>query len=242
MKAKAEPATTRIKCLLERLASYSFNLYYVKGKDMILADYLSHHRCHYDDPNDLIPISFCVARPIHIDPTTPRCLPMLTRHLAKAVGVEPPPVHGTEKGLDPHKKPEHQKCSPRPPPGPPPQPSAQSAPGQIPIGYPIPSSRPCSRAQEITRKILDRSKTLQRRSSSRPQPSLSPAAPAGHEESVVVPCTPAPRTPVPAQNTQSALAPGVPLPIGHAPQSSLYNPEEILNENKYTKRHLQNAQ
>ena len=44
MKAKAELATTRIKCLLERLASYSFNLYYVKGKDMILADYLSRHR------------------------------------------------------------------------------------------------------------------------------------------------------------------------------------------------------
>ena len=140
MKAKAELVTTRIKCLLERLASYSFNLYYVKGKDMILADYLSRHRRHYDDPNDLIPISFHLTRPVHIDPTTPRCLPMLTRHLAKAVGVEPPPVHGAEKGIDPHKKPEHQKCSSRPPPGPPPWPSVQSAPGQI----PVPSSRPCS--------------------------------------------------------------------------------------------------
>ena len=57
MKAKAEPATTQITCLLERLASYSFNLYYIKGKDMILADYLSQHQCRYDDPNDLIPIS-----------------------------------------------------------------------------------------------------------------------------------------------------------------------------------------
>ena len=44
LKAKAEPATTQIKCLLECLASYSFNLHYVKGKDMILADYLSRHR------------------------------------------------------------------------------------------------------------------------------------------------------------------------------------------------------
>ena len=44
LKAKAEPATTHIKNLLERLAAYSFNLYYVKGKDMILADYLSCHR------------------------------------------------------------------------------------------------------------------------------------------------------------------------------------------------------
>ena len=111
MKAKAEPATTRIKCLLERLASYSFNLYYVKGKDMILADYLSCHRCCSDDPNDLIPISFCLTRPVHIDPVTPRYLPMMTRRSAKAIGMEPPPVHGAEKGIDPHKKPEHQKCS-----------------------------------------------------------------------------------------------------------------------------------
>ena len=112
---------------------------------MILADYLSRHRRHYDDPNDVIPISFRLTRPVHINPTTPRCLPMLTRRLAKAVGMEPPPVHGAEKGIDPHKKPEHQKCSPQLPPRPPPQPSAQSVPGQI----PIPSSRPRSRAQEF---------------------------------------------------------------------------------------------
>ena len=121
MKAKAKPATTRIKCLLECLASYSFNLYYVKGKDMILADYLSHHHRHSNDPNDLIPISFHLTRPVHIDPATPRCLPMLTCHSEKAIGVDPPPVHGAEKGIDPHKKPEHQKCSSRLPPRPPPQ-------------------------------------------------------------------------------------------------------------------------
>ena len=38
MKAKTEPATTRIMRLLDRLSAYSFNLYYVKGRDMILAD------------------------------------------------------------------------------------------------------------------------------------------------------------------------------------------------------------
>ena len=157
MKAKAEPATTHIKCLLERLASYSFNLYYVKGKDMILADYLSCHRRRSDDPNDLIPISFCLTRPVHIDPVTPRCLPMLTRHSVKAIGVEPPPVHGTEKGIDPHKKPEHQNCSYRPPPRHPPKTSVPSTSGQIPV--PVP--RPHSRVQEVARKILDRSKTLQ---------------------------------------------------------------------------------
>ena len=41
IKSKAEPATTRIKRLLELVSSYSFNLYYMKGKDMILSDFLS---------------------------------------------------------------------------------------------------------------------------------------------------------------------------------------------------------
>ena len=40
VKGKAEPATTRIKHLLELISSYSFNLYYMKGKDMILSDFL----------------------------------------------------------------------------------------------------------------------------------------------------------------------------------------------------------
>ena len=40
IKSKAEPTTTRIKHLLELISSYSFNLYYMKGKDMILSDFL----------------------------------------------------------------------------------------------------------------------------------------------------------------------------------------------------------
>ena len=38
IKSKVEPTTTRIKRLLELIISYSFNLYYMKGKDMILSD------------------------------------------------------------------------------------------------------------------------------------------------------------------------------------------------------------
>ena len=58
MKSKMEPATNRIKRLLEVLSSYSFNLYYIKGKDMILSDFLS--RLIEDDSNlhEIIPISF----------------------------------------------------------------------------------------------------------------------------------------------------------------------------------------
>ena len=58
MRSTVEPATTRIKRLLEVLSSYSFNLYYIKGKDMILSDFLS--RQNVDDSNlhEIIPISF----------------------------------------------------------------------------------------------------------------------------------------------------------------------------------------
>ena len=41
IKSKMDPVTTRIKRLLELISSYSFNLYYMKGKDMILSDFLS---------------------------------------------------------------------------------------------------------------------------------------------------------------------------------------------------------
>ena len=40
IKSKMEPVTTRVKRLLELISSYSFNLYYMKGKDMILSDLL----------------------------------------------------------------------------------------------------------------------------------------------------------------------------------------------------------
>ena len=58
MKSKMEPATNRIKRILEILSSYLFNLYYIKGKDMILSDLLS--RQIEDDSNlhEIIPISF----------------------------------------------------------------------------------------------------------------------------------------------------------------------------------------
>ena len=39
IKSKAELTSTRIKRLLEVLRYYSFNLYYIKGKDMILSDF-----------------------------------------------------------------------------------------------------------------------------------------------------------------------------------------------------------
>ena len=50
LKSKTEPSTTRIKRLLEVLSAYSFNLYYMKGKDMILSDFLSRQRLDKSNP------------------------------------------------------------------------------------------------------------------------------------------------------------------------------------------------
>ena len=59
MKSKMEPGTKRIKRLLEVLSSYSFKLY-IKGKDMVLSDYLSRKMGDKSDPHKVIPISFVI--------------------------------------------------------------------------------------------------------------------------------------------------------------------------------------
>ena len=114
MKAKTESATTRIIRLLDRLSAYSFNLYYVKGKDMILSDYLSRHRQKDLDPSELIPISFCCLktyRSIIDDKIGEEIFCIKTRASAKASDETVGEVHGADKPLDPNYKPEHQSKS-----------------------------------------------------------------------------------------------------------------------------------
>ena len=57
IKSKAEPATIRMKRLLELISSYLFNLYYIKGKDMVVSDFLSRQN-NNSNPHEIIPISF----------------------------------------------------------------------------------------------------------------------------------------------------------------------------------------
>ena len=114
MKAKTEPATTRIMRLLDRLSAYSFNLHYVKGRDMILSDYLSRHRQKDLDPSELIPISFCCLktyRSIIDDKTGEEIFCVKTRASAKASNETLGEVRGADKPLDPNYKPEHQSKS-----------------------------------------------------------------------------------------------------------------------------------
>ena len=65
IKSKAELVTTRIKRLLKLISSYSFKLYYMKGKDMILSDFLSRQTRDNSHPHDIIPISFNMHNTLH---------------------------------------------------------------------------------------------------------------------------------------------------------------------------------
>ena len=121
MRSKAEPATTRIKRLLELLSPYSFNLYYIKGKDMVLSDFLSRQKTDDSNPHELIPISFSLRDQVsdyfyRIDnennlPRKDKYL-VQTRSQVRSSGIRLPEIHGAHKGLDPHVQPGKQKSFP----------------------------------------------------------------------------------------------------------------------------------
>ena len=106
MKAKTLPATTRIMRLLEILSGYAFNLYFVKGKDMKICDFLSRIDVDRGNPGEVIPISFNSFSMLNIMRNK---LLVTTRSKTKAEGAALPPVHGVQKHLDPTVKPEHDK-------------------------------------------------------------------------------------------------------------------------------------
>ena len=113
MKAKTLPATTRIMRLLEILSGYAYNLYFVKGKDMKICDFLSRIDVDRGNPGQVIPISFNsfsmlnIMRKVTLHQANK--LLVTTRSKTKAEGAALPPVHGVQKHLDPAVKPEHDK-------------------------------------------------------------------------------------------------------------------------------------
>ena len=121
MRSKAEPATTRIKRLLELLSPYSFNLYYIKGKDMVLSNFLSRQKMDDSNPHELIPISCMLKSRVDnhfyrnhnesIQPRNDRYL-VQTRSQVKSSGIKLPEIHGANKGFDPHVQPGKQRPFP----------------------------------------------------------------------------------------------------------------------------------
>ena len=58
IKSKVCLTKTMIKRLLKILSSYLFNLYYIKGKDMILSDFLSRQKQDDSNPHEIRHILF----------------------------------------------------------------------------------------------------------------------------------------------------------------------------------------
>ena len=120
IKSKMELATTRIKRLLELISSYSFNLYYMKGKDMILSDFLLRQNSDDSNPSEIIPISFNICKILEDNRDLGKCKNIInstsahekyliqTRSQAKSSGTRLPEVHRVQKELDPNLRPEKQ--------------------------------------------------------------------------------------------------------------------------------------
>ena len=112
IKSKTEPATIRIKRLLELISSYSFNLYYIKGKDMVLSDFLSRQNNDDSNPHEIIPISFNMYKVLHKNYYNIENYLVQTRSQAKSSGIKLLEVHSMGKNLDPNIKPEKQHANP----------------------------------------------------------------------------------------------------------------------------------
>ena len=123
MRSKAEHTTTRIKRLIVLLCPYSFNLYYIKRKDMVLSDFLSRPKTDDSNPCEIIPISFNLKNLSHehfyqfnsmigISETETNKYLKQTRSQAKSSGIKVSEIHGVNKGINPHFKPEKQRPLP----------------------------------------------------------------------------------------------------------------------------------
>ena len=122
IRSKAEPATTRIKRLLEIISSYSFNLYYMKGKNMVLSDFLSRQGNDNSDPGIIIPISFNAYSILEenrnlsnfdMRKENEEKFLIQTWSQAKMSGITLLEVHWIRKKLDPNVRPERQHALPK---------------------------------------------------------------------------------------------------------------------------------
>ena len=119
IKSKVEPATTKIKRLLELISSHSFTLYYIKGKDMILSDFLSQQKNDDSNPSEIIPVSFNTYsileddRNIDIHEDIDVKYLIQTCSQAKTSGTKLAEVHGVRQELNPNLRPERQHAMPK---------------------------------------------------------------------------------------------------------------------------------
>ena len=164
IKSKAEPATTRIKRLLELISSYSFNLYYMKGKDMILSNFLLRQKNDDSDPSETIPISFNAYNVLEenrnsgMHKRNEGKFLIQTHSQAKMSGTTLLEVHGIRKKLDPNLRSEKQHALPK-------KGEAERLHiGQGRAGLRRKPEADCiNQPSDVTRGILERSKTATRK-------------------------------------------------------------------------------
>ena len=113
IKSKAEPATTRIKRLLELISSYHFNLYHVKGKDIVSSDFLSRQKNDNSSPTEIIPISFTKYKILNDNYYNIEKYLIQTRSQARSSGIKLTKVHDMGKNLNPNIKSEKQHANPK---------------------------------------------------------------------------------------------------------------------------------
>ena len=98
--------------LLEIISSYSFSLYFIKGKDMVLSDFLSRQNNDDSNPHKGIPISFNIHKVLQENYYEIDSYLVQTRSQARSSGIKLPEVHGMRKNLDPNIKLEEQQAIP----------------------------------------------------------------------------------------------------------------------------------
>ena len=84
----------------------------MKGKDMILSDFLSRQKNDDSNPHEIIPISFNMSQVLDDNYYNEKYLIQM-RLQAKSSGIKLPEVHGMGKNLDPNLKPEKQHTIPK---------------------------------------------------------------------------------------------------------------------------------
>ena len=120
MRSNTEPATTRIKRLIELLSPYFFNLYYIKGKDMVLSDFLSRQKMDSSNTHEIIPISFILKSLMgnhfyQINDTNEISHPETNKYLiqarlqAQSSGIKVPEIHGMNKVFNLYVRPGKQR-------------------------------------------------------------------------------------------------------------------------------------
>ena len=102
IKSKAELTTSRIKRFWEILSSSSFILYYIKGKDMILSDFLSRQKYDNSNPHETILMLFNMqgilqSRYYNLGEGNLGKYLVQTRSQAISSGIRLPEVHRVEK-------------------------------------------------------------------------------------------------------------------------------------------------